>query len=109
MLEDPNIDSSLRHRLENDCDTAHWPSWELPILPNSVTFTFELAFLVILLFFTFFRRAYRLSTRTSQIREVIHCVLTAAAMIDIITAWITFRGHTLASLVRPFLFIFFVR
>lgn len=108
MLDRDDLDFEFRKKLEYDCDTARWPSWELPIIPTSITFILELFFLGILIFFTFFRRKYRHSTFTSKVREVIHTLLTITAVVDIITAWATLRPHTIASLVRPFIFILFV-
>ena len=68
----------------------------------------EVIFLLILLGFTYYRRFYRITTKSSQIMEGIHTFLTVVALIDIIVSWAVHYPHIVAIIIRPILFIFFV-
>lgn len=98
---------STREQIENNCDADFWPSWELPFLPLDAECILEIIFLLILLFFIFFRKLYRVSSKTGIVREWIHTVLTVIALLDIIINWALGRNHPIAAIIRPLLFISF--
>lgn len=106
-LNNEDYGESTREQIENNCDADFWPSWNLPILPLEAGCIIEIVFLLILLFFIFFRRAYRVSTKTGVIREAIHTTLTVIALLDIIINWALGRNHPIAAIIRPLIFISF--
>lgn len=60
--------STTKERLLDGCDQDQWPGWGLPILSETAASILEMIFLLILLFFIFFRRAYRVVSKTGTIR-----------------------------------------
>ena len=78
-------------------------------MPYVVGGVLEIISLLILMFFTFYRRTFRIITRNQFIREAIQVVFTVAAIIDIIVALSLHSATYVAIHIRPLLFILIVR
>ena len=62
-----------------------------------------------LLFFTYFRRTFRVISRLALIREIVHTVITVMATIDIIVSLVAGTHTFVSGFAKPILFILFVR
>lgn len=91
------------------CDYEIYPNSGLPKLPLLVSGLLEIWFLSILLFFTYFRRTFKIPSYNSKVREVVQTTLTIAAMLDIGLAMIMSRGTFFSKFIRVALIVVFIR
>jgi len=69
----------------------------------------EILFLLILIFFAFFRRTFKVNTGQSELRLVVQIILTIIAIIDIIISQIFNQGPFICRFIRIFLVVLFIR
>ncbi|CAI2386453.1 unnamed protein product [Moneuplotes crassus] len=91
------------------CDPDIYPNSGIPKLPYYASRSIELVCLFTLLFFTYFRRAFRKPTRLAKTRELIQSVLTLASVIDIMIALIRQNSLYVSHFIRILLIVLFIR
>lgn len=91
------------------CDSDTYPNSGLPKLPKFASAALEIFWLGVLLFFTFFRRMFKIPSYFSKVREVVQTVLTIIAFIDILVAIAIGKGVIVSKFVRLLLIILFIR
>ena len=64
-------------------------NWNLYFLPLNATATIEIFLLLIMLFFTWFKRTFKKVSGTARTRAIMQAFLTAIAIIDLIVALAT--------------------
>lgn len=78
-------------------------------MPQLASRIIEIHCLLVLLFFTFFRRTFRLPSKIAVAREVVQTSLTVIAIIDMIIAAARHRAPFLSQVVRVILIVVFIR
>ena len=91
-----------------ECNSDDAPNSRLPKMPYLASTVIDASCLLVLLFFTYFRRTFRKISRTARVREIIQTAITVAAIVDIIIGLVV-GYHTVADFAKPFLFVVFVR
>lgn len=62
-----------------------------------------------MIFFTYFRRTFRLPSKSARTREIIQTILTVIAVIDIIIASVRHRAPFVSQFIRVILIVVFIR
>ena len=91
------------------CDSDIYPNSGIPKIPHVASRVIEMFWLLILLFFTFFRRLFRLPSKFAKVREILQSILTALAVIDILIAIALDQGMWLSQPIRVILIVVFIR
>ena len=91
------------------CDPDIYPTSGIPKWPEWWSSIIEIIWLIVMLWFTFFRRAFRLLSASARVREIIQAVLTLLALIDIVVAIIFGYGVFLGNFIRIIIIVDMIR
>ena len=90
-------------------DNDIYPNSGLPKLHYIIAGFLEILFLSILLFFTLFRKTFKVASKKSKTREVIHSTLTFIAIIDILISMILYKAPMWSNFVKIIIIVLFIR
>mmetsp|Transcript_17013 Transcript_17013/g.14943 ORF Transcript_17013/g.14943 Transcript_17013/m.14943 type:complete len:572 (+) Transcript_17013:23-1738(+) len=82
------------------CDNHIYPNSGLPYMPQYASCILEMLCLLVLLSFAWLRRTFRKESYGSNIREILHLILSVISFIDIIVALTRSKGLFIAKFVR---------
>ena len=100
-------DKNIKDQVYWDADI--YPNSGLPNLPVIAGGLIEVVCLAVLLFFTFFRRSFKVVSYNSRVRELIQVVLSFIAFLDIVASVILTQGTFLSNFIRVMLIALFIR